>query len=117
MSSGVLAVTAVSHSETPVSPDPSFSPTSGGGSGSGSAPLAFHGLAYAGAFSASLPLLAPDGINMKALRDDLLEEVKDVLIPADTLTVHYGQVIGKGTFLDPHPVQICAPDTVHLLML
>lgn len=59
--------------------------------------MAFQGLLYAASYDhLSIPLLPCDRISMVNLNPDLLEEVKNVLIPPDALRVEESQVIGKG---------------------
>ncbi|XP_074529741.1 macrophage-stimulating protein receptor-like [Halichoeres trimaculatus] len=65
-------------------------------SGSG---MAFQGLLYAASHDhLSIPLMPRDNLSMVSLSSDLLEEVKDVLIPADMLRIEDNQIIGKGHF-------------------
>ncbi|KAM6980712.1 macrophage-stimulating protein receptor [Aplochiton taeniatus] len=67
-------------------------PTEGGG-------VSFHGLLYAASFDPlAVPLMAPDSVSLATMRPELLQEVKDVLLPADRLKVQQDQVIGKGHF-------------------
>lgn len=67
---------------------------------SGSGGIAFQGLLYAASYDhLSLPLVPRDNISMVSLSSDLLEEVKDVLIPAEMLRIEDSQIIGKGMHL------------------
>lgn len=60
----------------------------------------FSSLLYAGSMdSAAAPLIQTQAISMSALRPDLLEEVKNVLIPHNKVKIQHDQIIGKGTYL------------------
>ncbi|XP_026069214.1 macrophage-stimulating protein receptor-like isoform X1 [Carassius auratus] len=66
----------------------------------------FHGLSttssslpYAGSMdSAAAALIQSQTISVSALRPDLLEEVKNVLIPHNKVKIQHDQIIGKGHF-------------------
>ncbi|RXN03813.1 macrophage-stimulating receptor-like isoform X1 [Labeo rohita] len=59
----------------------------------------FSSLPYAGSMdSAAAPLIQPQTISVSALRPDLLEEVKNVLIPHNKVKIQHDQIIGKGHF-------------------
>lgn len=59
--------------------------------------MTFQGLLYAASYDhLAVPLMPQDSISMVSLSSDLLEEVKDVLIPADMLRIEDSKIIGKG---------------------
>ncbi|XP_029948186.1 macrophage-stimulating protein receptor-like [Salarias fasciatus] len=66
---------------------------------SGSGAMTFQGLLYAASYDhLAFPSLPRDNISMISLSSDLLEEVKDVLIPAEMLRIEENRIIGKGHF-------------------
>lgn len=64
---------------------------------SGSGGMAFQGLLYTASYDhLSIPLMTRDNVSMVSLSPQLLEEVKNVLIPAEMLRIEDSQIIGKG---------------------
>lgn len=59
--------------------------------------MTFQGLLYAASYDhLDVPLMHRDNLSIVSLSTDLLEEVKDVLIPAEKLRIEDSKVIGKG---------------------
>ena len=70
--------------------------------------MAFQGLLYAASYDhLAIPLMPRDNISMVSLSSDLLEEVKNVLIPAEMLRIEDSQIIGKGEPLLSIPRFVC----------
>ncbi|MEQ2259071.1 hypothetical protein XENORESO_006343 [Xenotaenia resolanae] len=66
---------------------------------SGSGGIAFQGLTYSSSYDhLAVPLMPRDNVSMVSSNPELLEEVKDMLIPAKRLRIEEGQIIGKGHF-------------------
>ncbi|XP_061688845.1 macrophage-stimulating protein receptor isoform X1 [Syngnathoides biaculeatus] len=66
---------------------------------SASGGMAFQGLLYAASYDhLAVPLIPRNSVSMISLSSDLLDEVKDVLIPAEMLRIEDSQSIGKGHF-------------------
>lgn len=67
---------------------------------SGSGGMAFQGLMYASSYDhLAVPLMPRDTVSVVSSNPELLEEVKDVLIPAEKLRIEDGKIIGKGKSL------------------
>ncbi|XP_061147015.1 macrophage-stimulating protein receptor [Syngnathus typhle] len=61
--------------------------------------MAFQGPLYATSYDhLAVPLISRSSVSMISLSSDLLDEVKDVLIPAEMLRIEDSQSIGKGHF-------------------
>ncbi|XP_057702859.1 macrophage-stimulating protein receptor isoform X2 [Corythoichthys intestinalis] len=66
---------------------------------SASGGIAFQGPLYAASYDhLVVPLIPQDSVSMISLNSDLLEEVKDVLIPAEMLRIETSKSIGQGHF-------------------
>lgn len=66
---------------------------------SGSGVMAFQGLMYTSSYNhQAVPLMSRDTVSVVSSDPELLEEVKDVLIPAERLRIKDGQIVGKGHF-------------------
>ncbi|XP_077429828.1 macrophage-stimulating protein receptor isoform X1 [Vanacampus margaritifer] len=66
---------------------------------SASGGMAFQGPLYAASYDhLAVPLIPRHSVSMISLSSELLDEVKDVLIPAEMLRIEDSQSIGKGHF-------------------
>nr|XP_015814408.2 macrophage-stimulating protein receptor [Nothobranchius furzeri]XP_015814410.2 macrophage-stimulating protein receptor [Nothobranchius furzeri]XP_054586511.1 macrophage-stimulating protein receptor [Nothobranchius furzeri] len=69
------------------------------GQTSGSGATTFQGLLYSASYDhLAAPLMPGETVSMVSLNTDLLEEVNEVLIPAEMLRIEENQIIGKGHF-------------------